>query len=323
MRKIILGKTNCEVSAISLGTWAFGGESMSGKFSVGWGGQTEKDSEKTLIRAWEVGINHWDTADVYGDGKSESIIGSVWNKIPRNDIFIATKFGWDRGPYKEWYNPNHIKNNFERSLKNLKIDCVDLLYLHHCSFGKNDEALDDAISTIRQFQSEGKVRFIGLSDWSSKKILKYIDICKPDVIQPYYNVMDNQYITSGLEKYVKDNNIGACFFSPLKHGLLTGKYNKPTTFEKGDHRSGIKDFKNLEILKKLKENKLLLEKHFKSMKHPVLFGLINSLLWDTHNSCVLLGQRNENQVEAASMLDAQLSKEDVLWIKQLYNFKNN
>ena len=252
MRKIVLGKTNCEVSAISLGTWAFGGESMSGKFSVGWSGQTKENSEKTLKKAWEVGINHWDTADVYGDGKSETIIGSSWSKIPRNDIFIATKFGWDRGPYKEWYNPKHIKNNFERSLRNLKVDCIDLLYLHHCSFGKNDELLDDAMSTIRQFQAEGKVRFLGLSDWSSKKIFEYIKICRPDVIQPYFNVMDDQYITSGLKKYVDDNNIGACFFSPIKHGLLTGKYSKPTSFEKGDHRSRIEEFKNLEILEKLK-----------------------------------------------------------------------
>ena len=209
MRKIILGKTNCEVSAISLGTWAFGGESMSGKFSVGWSGQTKENSEKTLKKAWEVGINHWDTADVYGDGKSESIIGNSWNKIPRNEIFIATKFGWDRGPYKEWYNPKHMRNNFERSLKNLKTDYVDLLYLHHCSFGKNDELLDDAILTIRQFQSEGKVRFIGLSDWSSKKILKYIDACNPDVVQPYYNVMDNQYITSGLNFHLSPEHISA------------------------------------------------------------------------------------------------------------------
>lgn len=323
MRKIILGKTNCEVSAISLGTWAFGGENMSGNFSVGWEGQNKEDSEKVLKKAWEVGINHWDTADVYGDGKSESIIGNSWNKIPRNEIFIATKFGWDRGPYKEWYNPKHMRNNFERSLKNLKTDYVDLLYLHHCSFGKNDELLDDAILTIRQFQSEGKVRFIGLSDWSSKKILKYIDACNPDVVQPYYNVMDNQYITSGLKKYVDDNNIGACFFSPIKHGLLTGKYNKPTTFKNGDHRSRIKEFKNMEILQRLKENKLLLEKHFKSEKHPVLFGLINSLLYASENSCVLLGQRNENQVEVASSLGGQLSREEVHWIKQLYNFKNN
>ena len=323
MRKIVLGKTNCEVSAISLGTWAFGGESMSGKFSVGWSGQTKENSEKTLKKAWEVGINHWDTADVYGDGKSETIIGSSWSKIPRNDIFIATKFGWDRGPYKEWYNPKHIKNNFERSLRNLKVDCIDLLYLHHCSFGKNDELLDDAMSTIRQFQAEGKVRFLGLSDWSSKKILEYIKICRPDVIQPYFNVMDDQFITSGLKKYVDDNNIGACFFSPIKHGLLTGKYSKPTSFEKGDHRSRIEEFKNLKILEKLKKNKLLLEKHFRSEKHPVLFGLINSLLCDSDNSCVLLGQRNENQVEAASSLGAKLSKEDVRWIKQLYSFKNS
>ena len=83
MRKIVLGKTGEKVSAISLGTWAFGGSSMSGKFSVGWNGQTDSDSKKSLLSSWENGINHWDTADVYGNGKSERIIGKM--KIHRNN----------------------------------------------------------------------------------------------------------------------------------------------------------------------------------------------------------------------------------------------
>ena len=87
MRKIILGRTNEKVSAISLGTWAFGGAGMSGKFSVGWGGQTDSDSKEALLAAWDNGINHWDTADVYGDGHSEKIIGSMWDEISRNNIF--------------------------------------------------------------------------------------------------------------------------------------------------------------------------------------------------------------------------------------------
>ena len=152
MRKIILGRTNEEVSAISLGTWAFGGASMSGKISVGWGGQTESDSKRALLAAWENGINHWDTADVYGDGKSEAIIGDMWNDIPRRDIFVATKVGWDKGPFSNYYEPKHMVHNLERSLKNLKTDCVDLVYIHHCNFGKNGQHFDEALNVVTNFK---------------------------------------------------------------------------------------------------------------------------------------------------------------------------
>jgi aryl-alcohol dehydrogenase-like predicted oxidoreductase len=320
MRKIVLGRIGVRVSAISLGTWAFGGENMSGKFSVGWGGQTNKDSKSALLKSWEGQINHWDTADVYGDGLSESIIGSMWKDVPRNEIFLATKVGWDKGPHKNWYHPAHMTKNINRSLHNLKTDCVDLLYLHHCNFGSDDEYFDDAVSVIKKFQSEGKVKYIGLSDWSSTRILKYAKRFDPDVIQPYHNVMDDDYTTTGLKEYVNTNNLGVCFFSPLKHGLLTGKYDKPTTFEPGDHRSNIKDFQNLKILDKLKENKLLLERKFKAQKHPVLFGLINSLFTDSITGCVLLGQRNIAQVEAACSLGSKIDKKYASWVKQIYKF---
>lgn len=322
MRKVVLGRIGVSVSAISLGTWAFGGENMSGKFSVGWGGQTKNDSKQALLKSWEGQINHWDTADVYGNGLSETIIGEMWKEIPRNEIFIATKVGWDKGPYKEWYHPKHMVKNIERSLKNLKTDHIDLLYLHHCNFGKNDEYFDDAVSVVKQFQSDGKVKYLGLSDWSSKRILQYATRFDPDVIQPYHNVLDSNYVTSGLEKYIKDNNIGVCFFSPLKHGLLTGKYSKPPVFEAGDHRSSIKEFQDLTVLEKLKENKLLLEKRFSLQKDPVLYGLVNSLFTGSKTGCVLLGQRNESQVAKACLLGELISKEETLWVKNIYNFNN-
>jgi aryl-alcohol dehydrogenase-like predicted oxidoreductase len=320
MRKIILGRTNCEVSSISLGTWAFGGESMNGKMAVGWAGQNKKDSSDALTRAWELGINHWDTADVYGNGKSESIIGEMWPKIPRKDIFIATKLGWDKGPHKNWYNPNHMRKNLERSLVNLRTNCVDLLYLHHCNFGENDMYLNDAISTIKQFQIEGKTKYLGLSDWSSERVLKYIKICDPDVVQIYHNVMDNNYITSELKNYVDKNNLGVCFFSPIKHGLLTGKYKNPVKFNDGDHRSRVKEFQDVKILEKLRKNKTLLEERFKKKKNPVMQGLINSLFLDSDTGCVLLGQRDKKQVEMASLLGEKLAPDDAKWVKKLYKF---
>ena len=191
MRKITLGRTGAIVSAISLGTWSYGGENNSGKIPVGWAGQTDADSKAALIKCWGEGINHWDTADVYGNGRSEQVIGSIWETVPRNEIFLATKVGWDQGRHSHLYHPDQMRLNMDQSLRNLNTDCVDLLYLHHCNFGKNEEFFDDALEVIRKFQETGKTRFIGLSDWFSDKIMKFIDRCDPDVVQPYRNVWDD------------------------------------------------------------------------------------------------------------------------------------
>ena len=318
MRKITLGRTNVSVSAISLGTWSFGGPNMSGKRAVGWGGQDDVDSQSALVRAWELGINHWDTADVYGEGRSEQVIGAVWTTIPRKDIFLATKVGWDKGPYNKWYNPAHMKNKLEKSLKNLKTDCLDLTYLHHCDFGKNGELFDEAIETIQNFKKEGKTKFIGLSDWSLKNIMKYADRCDPDVIQPYRNLMDDSYESSGLKKYIDENNLGVCFFSPIKHGLLTGKYKQAVKFESGDFRSNIKDFSNQKILDTMSLNKTKLKQRFCEHPNPVMHGVVDALFTDSPTGCALLGQRNLDQVEVAATLGEVLNKEDSNWVKSLY-----
>ena len=97
---------------------------------------------------------------------------------------------------------------------------------------------------------------------------------------PFRNVMDDGFIKSGLCSYVNKNNLGVCFFSPIKHGLLTGKYDKPTSFELGDHRSGVKDFANQKVIDKMKQNKLLLEKRFTKHKYPVMRGLVDALFND-------------------------------------------
>ena len=318
MRKIFLGRTGAEVSAISLGTWSYGGANKSGKLPVGWAGQSDDDSKLALKRAWELGINHWDTADVYGNGRSEQVIGSMWKSIPRNNIFLATKVGWDRGYKKRWYDIDVMRQNMERSLKNLNTDCVDLMYLHHCNFGENEEYFDEAIEVIRKFKEEGKTRFIGLSDWSSNKIMQFIERCEPDVVQPLRNVIDDTYEASGLKNYVDNHNLGICFFSPIKHGLLTGKYTKPAQFEDGDFRSQEKGFSDMEFLQKMLDNKAKLDGRFSDYINPVMHGVVNALFSDSPTGCALLGQRNVDQVEAAATLGDLLSNEDSDWVKNLY-----
>ena len=318
MRKIILGRTGAEVSAISLGTWSYGGANKSGKLPVGWAGQSDNDSISALKRAWELGINHWDTADVYGNGRSEQVIGSMWKSIPRNNIFLATKVGWDRGYKKRWYDIDVMRQNMERSLKNLKTDCVDLIYLHHCNFGNNNEYFDEAIAVIRKFKEEGKTRFIGLSDWSSKKIRQFIERCDPDVVQPLRNVVDDSYESSGLKQYIDDHNLGICFFSPIKHGLLLGKYTEPAQFEDGDFRSREKAFSDMDFLQNMLYNKAKLDGRFSDHLNPVMHGVVNALFSDSPTGCALLGQRNVDQVEAAATLGNLLSNEDSDWVKNLY-----
>ena len=318
MRKITLGRTGAIVSAISLGTWSYGGENNSGKIPVGWAGQTDADSKAALIKCWGEGINHWDTADVYGNGRSEQVIGSIWETVPRNEIFLATKVGWDQGYQNHWYDVGTMRHNMECSLKNLQTECVDLIYLHHCNFGKNSEYFEDALEVIKRFQEEGKTQFVGLSDWDLNKIMRYIKQADPDVVQPYRNIWDDNYASSGLQIYVEDNYLGVCFFSPLMHGLLTGKYSEPASFEKGDFRGQVDAFRDQDIIDKMKTNADMLKEQFSDQPYPVIHGVIDTLISDSENSCVLLGLRNITQVETAQALGVAMPSEDVNWVKQLY-----
>jgi len=286
--------------------------------AVGWSGQQDDDSIKALLRCHEIGINHWDTADVYGNGKSELVIGSLWDKVPRSEIFLATKNGFNSGKYAHYYHPAHMRQQMDQSLANLRTDCVDLMYLHHCNFGDQDEYFSDAIETVRRFQEEGKTRFVGLSDWDLSKIMKYIDAVRPDVVQPYRNVMNDTYESSGLKSWIDKNNAGVCFFSPIKHGLLTGKYTGPAKFGTGDVRGGIEEFANADVIRRMQENKALLEKRFADHPHPVMHGIVDALLTDAKSGCVLLGQRNVDQVNTAASLGKTMSDTDANWVKRLY-----
>ncbi len=317
MKQITFGRTNAKVSTISLGTWSYGGENVSGGRSVGWADQSDTDSREALIQAWKSGINHWDSADVYGNGRSEKIIGNIWGAVPRNDIFLATKVGWDKGGFDHYYHPKMIQAHVDLSLKNLQTDVIDLYYFHHCDFD-SDAIFEDALDLFHRFREQGKIKFIGLSDWDSVKIMKYIDKVNPDVIQPYRNVMDDPYKSSGLKNWVEKNNSGIAFFSPIKNGLLTGKYSEPPIFKEGDFRLNVSDFQDIDLLKKLQNNKRKLEEKFLEHPQPVLHGLLGALLTDSPTGCVLLGQRNVNQVKAAAELGEAITEKDAAWIKKLY-----
>src|SRR5438128_4105091 len=318
MQTIRFGGTTARVPTISLGTWGHGGPNISEGASVGWSGHDDRLAKEALIAAYRRGITHWDTADAYGNGHAEQLIGQVFSEVPRKEIFLATKFGWVKGPSNHFYDPKFMRSQCERSLRNLRTDVVDLYYFHHCDFGPSDQYFDEALATMRQLHDEGKTRFIGLSDWDSSKIMRFIKRVDPDVVQPYRNVIDDDYERSGLKQWVDDHDLGVAFFSPLKHGLLLGKYDSPREFPEGDFRSGIPQFRDAAFIARVKRARDEVTRRFAEEREPVLVALTGALLAGNPTATVLLGQRNPKQVEAASKVGEGLSPEDAAWIRRVY-----
>lgn len=323
MRKLRFGRTNVFVSAVGFGTWPHAGPKEIEGRALGWTGHDDQLARKALIKASELGINHWDTADVYGDGQAETLIGSVWKKGFRDSIFLASKVGWDAGPYDHYYHPKQMRQQLEQSLKKLDTEFIDLYYLHHCNFGSQDEYLDDAIAMMRRFRDEGKIRFIGLSDWDCNRIMRHIDLIDPDVVQPYRNVLNDSYDSSGLKKWVQEHDLGVAFFSPLRHGLLLGKYQEPPRLGPGDMRSQIPEFQDPTFLAKMRANRERLLSRFSNHPQPLLYALLGALLTDVKNAVVLLGLRNPAQVEAASCVGDPLNSEEAAWVERLYKDNNS
>jgi aryl-alcohol dehydrogenase-like predicted oxidoreductase len=320
MKLIRLGRTNASVPTVSLGTWGHGGPHIAANgASVGWKNHDDAAAKAAMVEAYRNGISHWDTADVYGDGRAEALIGEVLTTtdVPREQIFLATKFGWDMGSAKHWYDSKHMRDRAERSLRNMRTDVIDLYYFHHCDFGPNDEYFDGALETMHRLRDEGKIRFIGLSDWDSSRIMKFVERVDPDVVQPYRNIVDDAYESSGLKAWVDSHDIGVAFFSPLKHGLLLGKYDQPTDYGEGDFRSGVADFKSADAIARYKRAAAAMREKF-GPNEPVLHALVGALLTGNPTACVLLGQRNPAQVAAASTAGLPLSEEEAAWVRSQY-----
>jgi aryl-alcohol dehydrogenase-like predicted oxidoreductase len=319
MKQIRLGRTNIHVPVVSLGTWGHGGPKVTETgISVGWKGHDDVEAKAAIVAAYRAGITHWDTADAYGDGHSEVLIGELWKDVPRSEIFLATKFGYVYGPSNHPYDPAFMRAQAERSLRNMRTDVLDLYYFHRCDFGPGDQYFDGALETMHRLREEGKVRFVGLSDWDGSRLMRFIERADPDVVQPYRNLVDDDYESSGLKAWVDAHDLGVAFFSPLKHGLLLGKYDKPTDYGEGDFRSGVDDFKSEEAIERYKRAAAAVRSRFASHPEPVLHAVVGALLTDNPTACVLLGQRNPRQVAAAAAVGEALSAEDAAWVRAQY-----
>ena len=217
MRTRKLGFTDLYLTTVGLGTWAIGGP-----WDFGWGPQDDADSIATIQKAIDLGINWIDTAPAYGLGHSEEIVGQAI-KGRRDGLIIATKCGmvWDDPSSGKAYNrlkAESIRQEVEDSLRRLDIDVIDLLQIH---WPVPDEDLEEAWEEMARLAEEGKIRYLGASNFSVEQLARVKRIYPVASLQPPYNMLQRD-IEKELLPFCAANDIGVITYGPMQRGLLTG-----------------------------------------------------------------------------------------------------
>jgi len=223
-----LGNTGIEVSEIGFGAWGIGGDA--------YGPTDDAESKLALETAYANGINFYDTADIYGDGHSEELIGKVFEHV-RHEVVIATKGGslyHTQPPAPQDFSPEHLRSALEASLRRLKTDYIDVYQLHSPPYYWVDAAVD----TLCEFQKEGKIKHIGVSLNSPEDYEDVITKLDVGIIQTNFSMIDQRAVELGLLYECKSNSIGVIARTPLCFGFLaTPFYPNETEFAEGDHRN--------------------------------------------------------------------------------------
>jgi aryl-alcohol dehydrogenase-like predicted oxidoreductase len=220
-----LGRTGWEVSEISFGAWAIGGT---------WGNVKDEESLKALHKAVDSGINFFDTADVYGDGRSERLLAKL-RKERSEKIYIATKAGRKLNPHTaSGYNKKNLTSFVETNLRNLDTDSIDLLQLH-CPPAEV-YYMPEVFEILDGLVSDGKIKFYGVSVEKVEEALKAVVFPNVQSIQIIFNMFRHRPMELFFDRAIK-KKVGILTRVPLASGMLTGKMKESSNFESDDHRS--------------------------------------------------------------------------------------
>lgn len=220
-----LGRTDMRVSEVSFGAWAIGGS---------WGPVKDEESYAALNRAVDLGVNFIDTADVYGDGRSEQLIGRLLNER-KEEIFVATKAGRRLSPHTaDGYNRTNLEAFVDRSLRNLGVDCIDLLQLH-CP-PTEVYYRPEVFKALDELKRKGKIRYYGVSVEKVAEALKATEYADLQSVQIIFNMFRSKPATEFFPT-AKERKVGVIVRVPLASGLLAGKITAQTKFPEDDHRN--------------------------------------------------------------------------------------
>jgi myo-inositol catabolism protein IolS len=317
-----LGRSDVAVSEISLGCWTLGGLNWVDGQANGWANVNEDEIVAAIKCAVDAGVNHFDNADVYGNGRAEQMLARVLKQLglKSEEFIIASKVGWFRGTAENAYDPLHIRHQCEQSLQNLRRDYLDIYYLHHGDFGPNGERLAGAAATLDALVKEGKVRLKGQSAYSDADFQRAVPVVKPAVLQSWGNALRPNFIKpdSVVGRLLVEHQMSFVAFSPLQQGILLDKFDPehPPQFEEGDVRRTNPRFQP-DQLRPLKPKLARLKARFGATTEDLAAVALRYVLNHPNMACVIPGFRNERQVSCnLGALNRQLSAEDVSFIDQ-------
>lgn len=230
-----LGSSGMKLSVIGLGTWAIGG----GDWKFGWGDQDEQEAVDTIVRAVELGVNWIDTAAIYGEGRSEVLVAKAMQQIPAADRpLIATKCGrvaLGNGEIGKSLRRDSVIAECEASLKRLQTECIDLYQLH---WPEPDEEVEEGWQTLLDLKAQGKVRQIGVSNFSVNQLQRVQTIHPTVSLQPPYSMIARE-VEAEILPFCGEQKIGVICYSPMGKGLLTGAFSaaRVAGLSAKDHRS--------------------------------------------------------------------------------------
>ncbi len=316
-----VGKTDVKVSEISLGCWTMGGPNWNRGNSIGWAEPNEKEVIEAVHYAVEQGVNHFDNADVYGDGRAERMLQRALEGVGR-DIIISTKVGHFQGTAPHAYTPLHIRQQCEQSLANLKRECIDIYYFHHGDFGENDMYLEGAVETVRALRKEGKIRLLGLSAYGNDDFARLVPVIEPDVLQAHASMMFDNMVRPGnpVPELMKKRGLSLVAFSPLERGLLLDKFDpkNPPEFPEGDNRRG-KELYGGSSLAKVHAKLAKVKERFGKTTEDLARVAIQFLLAHEYVCCPIVGFRNLRQVKVdIAAAGKPVSQSDAAWLRELF-----
>ncbi|MGH3799517.1 MAG: aldo/keto reductase [Pseudonocardiaceae bacterium] len=310
-----LGATGITVPAIGIGCWAIGGPDANLGMPIGWStGADEAQSLMGLETAWQHGARLYDTADIYGHGRSERLLGQLVAQVPRQEIVLASKVGYFAGTAEHGFEPRHIRRQLEQSLDNLHTDHLDIYAFHHPNFGTDDRWLHPALDAMRTFRDEGIIRAIGMRgphrfsldrlttppDQRGDKIARFhalFDTVQPDVLTVRDNLLTPSHRSEGVFSFADEHNVGILISKPLGQGLLTGAYRADIQHEfgDGDHRLRKRWFRRdaIEIINVgLDRVRAVVGPHTEDLIRVALWGCLDR----SPNAVALVGFTTPDQV---------------------------
>ena len=314
-----LGNSDLNITPVGYGAWAVGGSG----WQYAWGSQEDSDSIAAIHRALELGVNWIDTAAVYGLGHSEEVVARAlksWSG-PRPYVFTKCGLRWDsKGEVQKVLSADSIRGEVEDSLRRLSTDVIDLYQIHWPPDPDSSE-LEEGWSTLAELQREGKVRWIGVSNFDVQQLRRAEAIAPVTSLQPRYSLVHPE-IEDEILPYCLRQGIGVVVYSPMASGLLTGAMTREraTNLPNDDWRSGHQDFTEPNLSRNLA---LVAVLRVIAKRHKRGVGEV-AIAWTLHNSAVtgaIVGARNAKQAEGVMragelrLTDEELNEIDTFFVE--------